>query len=78
MAETKPTAKKPSGPDLLRELQAGLKDIRTILEKEFENTFVQQHVRQSIQSAETGIEQEIRNIGIEAEMQAKKDAGLIK
>lgn len=77
MADPKP-APKPTGPDLWAELQAGIKDIRTIVEKDLPEGFVQQHIRQSLQAAESSLDQMLRNFKIDAELEAKKAAGLIK
>lgn len=71
--DSQPTESKKQSPvDLLTEIASQLKTLRGLVESEFENTFPLQNVKQKMQEAQTGIEQELRNIKIDAEMETKR------
>ena len=67
-----------NGPELLEQVKSDLKDLHTILDTRFNNGFVMDHIKQSLQGVITGIDQELRNVKIDAEMESKRAAGLIK
>lgn len=65
-----PAQKDPVG--LLSEIATDLKALHDEIDASFENTFTMQFVKQKLIEAKTGIEQHLRNIKIDAEMEAKK------